>query len=578
MSKKKYLLITIISVLIIVIGLLFIFGSIYFKNYDKQKNIKYAKKMFSNEFVKEIDSNKLVYEKKNNKLYIISKLDIDGLNIFDELKNKFDEDYKEKYNYYVDYDVYYAPDNIIGLIIYEKIEDSKNKNIISNTYYYHINGNMEILKDTYIFNGDYDSKLKELGSSDTYNYILTNDNLKIYVMDSIIDISYEDIKEYMNIDYSNKTNVLKKIKINNEYIGEEEKKYVLVNNNIYESDNQNSEKIGDLYKGTKVTVIDVGNPFSKIEFNDSEGYVLSKYLTTKFTLKEGYKEVSDTRYINYKAVRIWPDDIKEGEVVDVLELGDEINRVGESDTWSVFKYNNSYAYVETENTDATKPKTEEQITKNIINTNVRGDSNINPSKPMVAITFDDGPNPYSTVRILDTLEKYNVKATFFDVGYLVASYPSITKREYEIGEVGSHTYNHYNLNNLSYDEIRSEVDKTDSAIESATGIKPVLLRPPYGNANSEVRNIIYDHALINWNVDTVDWRSRDRDSVVNEIRKISNLDGCVILMHSIYSSTADAVEIIVPELLNKGYQLVTISELAKYKGYTLTSGKIYYAF
>lgn len=576
MSKKKYAVIISISIFFIVASIVLIALTLYFRSI-KKGNIKHARNLFKNELVKEIDLNETVYTNKNGKLYVINKLNIDELKIFDKLKKEFDKK-NEKHNYYLDYEVYYGPDNIFSLIIYEKIEDSKTKKIESNTYYYRFNGNMEELKDTYIFKGDYDKKLRELSGSDKYNYILTNDNLKVYVDDNIIDISYDDIKKYINIDYTKKTTFLKKENINNEYVDSKEIKYALEINNIYESDNQNSKRIGILVKGAKVDILNVGNPFSKIRVSDSEGYVLSKYLTSKFVFKDGYKEVSDTRYINYASVRIWPDDIKEGAYTAVLELGDEVNRIGESDTWSVFKYEDSYAYVETENTDATRPKAEEVIPKNVIDINIRGNSNIDPSKPMVALTYDDGPNPNSTMRILDTLEKYNAKATFFDVGYLVASYPNVTKREYEIGEVGSHTYNHYNLNNLTYDEIRSEVDRTDEVIKSATGEKPVLLRPPYGNANNDVRSVINDHVLINWNVDTVDWKTRDKDSIINEVRKISNLDGHIILMHSIYGATADATEVIVPELLSKGYQLVTISEMAKYRGYTLTSGKIYYAF
>ena len=574
-NNKKHKIIIPILIFFVVASLFILSFFLYFKN-NKQRDIKHAKSLFKQELVKEIGPNEKIYKKEKGKIYIINKLNINNLKKFDELKEEFYKKYSKNHNYYVDYEVYYGPDNTIGLVIYEIIEEQNSKQIEKNIHCYNFNSNMEQLKDTYIFKGNYPEKLNELGS--TTQYIITNDNLKLYANDNVIDISYDDIKDYMNIDYGNKTTSLKNININNEYIDSSEVRYSLTINNVYESANQNSKKIGDLYKGTKVEVINVGNPFSKIKYNDGEGYALIKYLTSNFVLKDGYKEVSDKRYINYKEVRIWPDDAKEGDPIAVLELGDEINRIGESDTWSVFKYNNKYAYVETENTDATKPKPENQIAKNVININIRGNSSIDPSKPMVALTYDDGPSPSSTVRILNTLEKYKVKATFFDVGSLAASYPEVTKREYEIGEVGSHTYSHYNLNNLSYAEIRSEVDKTDSVIESITGEKPVLLRPPYGNANNDVRSAIYDHVLVNWNVDTVDWKTRDRDSILNEIRKIPDLDGHIILMHSIYSSTADATEIIVPELLSKGYQLVTISELAKYRGYTLTSGKIYYAF
>ncbi len=105
-----------------------------------------------------------------------------------------------------------------------------------------------------------------------------------------------------------------------------------------------------------------------------------------------------------------------------------------------------------------------------------------------------------------------------------------------------------------------------------------MLRPPYGNANVFVRQHITDMAIINWNVDSLDWKYRNKDLTLNEIYKYGDLNGKIILMHSIHAATAETVEILVPELLNRGYQIVTVSELAKYKGYTLQTGKIYYDF
>ena len=104
-----------------------------------------------------------------------------------------------------------------------------------------------------------------------------------------------------------------------------------------------------------------------------------------------------------------------------------------------------------------------------------------------------------------------------------------------------------------------------------------LVRPPYGNANALVQaNVPYP--LIHWNIDTLDWKSRNKEAILKEVRAIENYDGKIILMHSIYLTTADAVEVIVPELINKGYQLVTISEMAYYKGVDLKPGQKYYSF
>lgn len=203
---------------------------------------------------------------------------------------------------------------------------------------------------------------------------------------------------------------------------------------------------------------------------------------------------------------------------------------------------------------------------------------IDPSKPMVALTFDDGPSPYSTNLILDILEKHNVKATFFDLGTCMGENPAISKREESIGcEVETHTYNHSNLNKLSSDNIKNDIEKAVEVYQNTLGHKPKYIRPPYGNANDVVKQTL-NYPLINWDIDTLDWKNKDAQSIQDEIFKCSNLDGRIILMHSIYKSTAEAVEQMVPSLLDNGYQLVTIEEMAKYKGINLENGKVYYNF
>ena len=104
-----------------------------------------------------------------------------------------------------------------------------------------------------------------------------------------------------------------------------------------------------------------------------------------------------------------------------------------------------------------------------------------------------------------------------------------------------------------------------------------MVRPPYGNANSTVKSTL-KYPLINWDIDTLDWKSRNAESVLKEIHKYSDYDGRIILMHGIYNSTAEAVEKLVPELIDNGYQLVTVSEMAKYKNVTLKNGTVYLNF
>lgn len=207
-----------------------------------------------------------------------------------------------------------------------------------------------------------------------------------------------------------------------------------------------------------------------------------------------------------------------------------------------------------------------------------GNRKLDPNKPMVALTFDDGPDPKRTLKMIEILKKYDVVATFFDIGTNMEKYPDVVKAEIEAGcDVGGHTYSHVNLNPLSEKEIKEEITKVEDAFRKATGKELKYIRPTYGNANSKVRAVT-DRPIINWCVDSLDWKSRNADKVIEEIKKTKNFDGRIILMHVIYDSTLEAVDRLIPDLIKDGYQIVTVSELAEYKGFTLEEGKIYYQF
>ena len=257
----------------------------------------------------------------------------------------------------------------------------------------------------------------------------------------------------------------------------------------------------------------------------------------------------------------------------LLQSDEPITRIGIGDNgWSRVVFNENEAYVASNYLTNEKPPEKIAVEVPIKN------RNIDSSKPMVALTFDDGPNGTATPKILDTLEKYNVVATFFDLGTCMEKYPNITKREEQIGcEVGTHTYSHQNLNKLSVEEIQNDISNASRIYEQTLGHKLYLVRPPYGNADITVRRTL-KYPLIEWDVDSLDWKTKNKDKILAKINEISNFDGRVILMHSIYNSTAEAVEELVPQLISKGYQLVTVSEMAKYKGTTLKTSTIYYNF
>lgn len=197
--------------------------------------------------------------------------------------------------------------------------------------------------------------------------------------------------------------------------------------------------------------------------------------------------------------------------------------------------------------------------------------NVNPNKPMIALTFDDGPSKLYTPRILDVLEEYNSVGTFFVLGSHVKDNKDTLIRMIENGhEIGNHSYNHKDITTMSDEELYKQIKGTDDLIRNATGYIPSIMRPPYG-ANSEEYNKKIFKPIILWSIDTLDWENRNTEIIVNNI--LDNVkDGDIILMHDLYDSTAEAVEKVVPELINRGYQLVTVSELYEYRNETLTAG------
>ena len=194
-------------------------------------------------------------------------------------------------------------------------------------------------------------------------------------------------------------------------------------------------------------------------------------------------------------------------------------------------------------------------------------------KGMIALTFDDGPSDF-TDRLLDCLEANNVKATFFLAGQEVEYFQEPVKRMEELGcEIGNHSYDHPDLTTLSADDAASQLSRTDQLIQDLTGHIATVVRPPYGSYNDTVAETAA-RPLILWSVDTLDWETQNADSTVQNVMDNAS-DGQIILMHDIFKESVDAAEIFIPQLLQEGYQLVTVSELAAAKGITLENGTAY---
>lgn len=195
---------------------------------------------------------------------------------------------------------------------------------------------------------------------------------------------------------------------------------------------------------------------------------------------------------------------------------------------------------------------------------------------LVCFTFDDGPYAPVTNKILDTLEKYNGRATFFVVGDRADTYSDEIIRASKMGcEIGTHTYSHVNLNSLSVPEMQEEIKKSCDAISKYTGKNVKVLRPPEGAANDTVKANV-GMPMVLWSVDSRDWDYRNADKDYKTVMD-NVFDGSIVLMHDLYPATADAVARLIPELAKQGYKFVTFSELMKIRGVDVEPGEKYFS-
>ncbi|MDQ0899869.1 polysaccharide deacetylase family protein [Paenibacillus sp. V4I7] len=187
----------------------------------------------------------------------------------------------------------------------------------------------------------------------------------------------------------------------------------------------------------------------------------------------------------------------------------------------------------------------------------------------VALTFDDGPDTRFTPKVLDALKASQVKATFFVLGVQANAHPDIIRRIVKEGHViGNHSYSHANLPKLTADKFQSQIISTESVLQGLIGYAPKLIRPPYGAINEEQVRWIADHhyLIVNWNVDSLDWKSLNSDQVLNNIMQQTK-PGSIILQHSggadsqDLSGTVQAIGPLISKLKAAGYTFVTVPEL-----------------
>lgn len=186
--------------------------------------------------------------------------------------------------------------------------------------------------------------------------------------------------------------------------------------------------------------------------------------------------------------------------------------------------------------------------------------------PKIALTFDDGPHPKQTNKILDLLEEYDIRATFFVIGQNAVYYPEPLKRAATLGhEIGNHTFRHEGISGLSEPMLEKELRDTEKIIFDLTGRHASLFRPPEGACTDKILTAAKskDYPIILWTIDTRDWDLASTNKIVEIVEKnIQN--GSILLFHDYTlpkAHTLDALEILIPKLLDEGYDFVTVSEL-----------------
>lgn len=199
---------------------------------------------------------------------------------------------------------------------------------------------------------------------------------------------------------------------------------------------------------------------------------------------------------------------------------------------------------------------------------------IDPEKPMVALTFDDGPYRNNTASLLDLFEQYDARATFFVVGYHLDVFYEATVDAYQRGfQIGNHTKAHPALQQLGDEDALEEIRALNEQLNQLGIPGDVMLRPPYGEYTDYLQENV-TVPMIGWNVDSRDWVTRDADKIYAEIvGKVK--DGDIVLLHDIHDETAAAMQMVVPELVAQGFQLVTVEEMFEAKGIEPEAGQYY---
>lgn len=366
-------------------------------------------------------------------------------------------------------------------------------------------------------------KWKKIGSADGY-FIYQKDGKKYKKIATIKDSSTStfDVKKLDNATYYDFA----------------VKAYKNVRDKVVSSENyiETSACTYPVKQDLKISALEEGTLQFDLLINENAGGYEIEYSKSK--------DFEDSKTINLKK----PTDIK--KKVDKLKIGD----IYYARARSYIYFNEEKLYGDWSKVVKEKVVSLKELTK------------VDPKKKMIAVTFDDGPGyNKASDRIVDVIEKYHIKATFFMVGNNAAAHPKNVQRKVKLGcEIGNHTtaHAHYGKNVTPQDISKA----TEQISKAGGGVKVVSFRSTGGATTDVIRAECKKEGmpLYYWSLDTLDWKSRNADAVYNKVMK-NVRDGDIILMHEIYDSTAEAFERMVPELIKQGYQFVTCEELVTAK-------------
>lgn len=258
-------------------------------------------------------------------------------------------------------------------------------------------------------------------------------------------------------------------------------------------------------------------------------------------------------------------DVKNNKNLSLEDITDDIDIIEEYSSSTLFTFDNEYFTFYDDNKQIQIPVSDINLKTKIEKKEVKKEEVIIPSKiidpndKVIALTFDDGPSIY-TEELIEYLNKEGCNATFFILGNKVEMYQELLRKSLSYGnELGNHSYNHKWLIKLTEQDFEEQINKTQNIIKEYTGYTPKILRPTYGSLNNTIKENT-DLDIVLWNVDTMDWKYKNVDTIVKRATK--NLkDGNIILMHDIKLRTIKAVKKIVPILKEQRFTCVTISEL-----------------